>query len=70
MNIFIDRGAGMGHIKGLKCRECSREYPVEPIYVCEFCFGPLEVAYDYTSIAKAISRKQIEKEGEEPLAIP
>jgi threonine synthase len=51
----------MGHIKGLKCRECSREYPVEPIYVCEFCFGPLEVAYDYTSIAKAISRKKIEK---------
>jgi len=51
----------MGHIKGLKCRECGREYPVEPIYVCEFCFGPLEVAYDYKSIAKAISRKKIEK---------
>ncbi|MBA4373505.1 MAG: threonine synthase [Thermodesulfovibrio sp.] len=51
----------MGHIKGLKCRECSREYPIEPIYVCEFCFGPLEVAYDYTSIATEISRKKIEK---------
>ncbi|MHB8881885.1 MAG: threonine synthase [Thermodesulfovibrionales bacterium] len=50
----------MGHIKGLKCRECGREYAVEPIYVCEFCFGPLEVAYDYKSIAKAISRKKIE----------
>lgn len=50
----------MGHIKGLKCRECGREYPVDPIYVCEFCFGPLEVAYDYKSIAKAISRKKIE----------
>jgi threonine synthase len=51
----------MGHIKGLKCRECGREYPIEPIYVCEFCFGPLEVAYDYKSIAKAISREKIEK---------
>ncbi|MFI5324560.1 MAG: threonine synthase, partial [Thermodesulfobacteriota bacterium] len=51
----------MGHIKGLKCRECGREYPIEPIYVCEFCFGPLEVAYDYGSIAKAINRKKIEK---------
>ncbi len=51
----------MGYIKGLKCRECGREYPVEPIYVCEFCFGPLEVSYDYKSIAKAISRKKIEK---------
>src|SRR5512135_12003 len=51
----------VGHIKGLKCRECGREYPVEPIYVCEFCFGPLEVAYDYKSIAGEISRKKIEK---------
>lgn len=51
----------MGHIKGLKCRECGREYPVEPVYVCEFCFGPLEVAYDYKSIAQAISRENIEK---------
>jgi threonine synthase len=53
----------MGHIKGLKCRECGRQYPVEPIYVCEFCFGPLEVAYDYASIARAISRDTIEKRG-------
>ncbi len=51
----------MGHIKGLKCRECGREYPVEPIYVCEFCFGPLEVAYDYKGIAREINRKKIEK---------
>jgi threonine synthase len=51
----------VGYIKGLKCRECGREYPVEPIYVCEFCFGPLEVAYDYKNIAKAVNRKKIEK---------
>jgi threonine synthase len=54
----------MGHVKGLKCRECGREYPVDPIYVCEFCFGPLEVAYDYASIAKAITRKKIEQRPE------
>jgi threonine synthase len=51
----------MGHVKGLKCRECGREYAVEPIYVCEFCFGPLEAAYDYKSIKKALTRKVIEK---------
>ena len=51
----------MGHIRGLKCRECGREYPIEPIYVCEFCFGPLEVAYDYKSIAKALNKEKIEK---------
>ncbi len=31
--------------KGLVCRECERQYPVEPIFVCEHCFGPLEVEY-------------------------
>ncbi len=51
----------MGYVKRLKCRECSREYPVEPIYVCDFCFGPLEVVYDYAKIKKALSRRIIEK---------
>ncbi|HAM51081.1 MAG TPA: threonine synthase [Nitrospiraceae bacterium] len=51
----------MGYVNGLKCRECGREYPVDPIYVCEFCFGPLEVVYDYKKIKKALTRKNIEK---------
>lgn len=51
----------MGYVKGLKCRECGREYPVSPIYVCEFCFGPLEVIYDYKGIKKVLTRKTIEK---------
>jgi len=29
----------------LQCRECKSEYPLEALYVCERCFGPLEVAY-------------------------
>jgi threonine synthase len=37
----------------LKCRECSSEYPLEALYVCERCFGPLEVAYDYSRLALA-----------------
>jgi len=43
----------------MRCRECAREYPVEPQNVCEFCFGALEVAYDYEAIAKTISRERI-----------
>lgn len=54
----------MGYVSGLKCRECGREYPVEPIYVCEFCFGPLEVIYDYKRIKKVLTRENIEKRGE------
>lgn len=51
----------MGYVSGLKCRECGREYPVDPIYVCEFCFGPLEVVYDYKGIKRVLTRKNIEK---------
>ena len=51
----------MSYIKGLKCRECHRVYPTEAIYVCEFCFGSLEVDYDYEKIKKVISRESIEK---------
>jgi threonine synthase len=50
----------MERLKGLKCRECSRYYPSSPVHVCEFCFGPLEVDYDYEVIGKLISRKSIE----------
>ncbi|UCG79271.1 MAG: threonine synthase [Nitrospirota bacterium] len=50
----------MGFVKGLKCRECGREYDADPVYVCEFCFGPLEVAYDYKGIKKVLTRKKIE----------
>ncbi len=31
--------------QALKCKECSTAYPLEARYVCERCFGPLEVAY-------------------------
>ncbi len=34
----------------LKCRECKAEYPLEALYVCERCFGPLEVAYDHSRL--------------------
>jgi threonine synthase len=37
----------MGIIKALKCRECSKEYPPEFLYICEDCFGPLDVLYNF-----------------------
>ncbi len=49
----------MKHVRGLACRECGREYPVAPTHVCEFCFGPLEVVYDYEGIKASISRESI-----------
>ena len=35
----------------LKCRECGAEYELEARYVCDRCFGPLEVAYDHGDLA-------------------
>ncbi len=51
----------MSYAVGLKCRECGRKYPKEPWHVCEFCFGPLEVDYDYQAIKKVFSPKLMEK---------
>ena len=50
----------MGHVIGLICKECKKEYAKEPIHVCEFCFGPLEVNYDYEAIRKVVTKKSIE----------
>jgi threonine synthase len=50
----------MDTVKGLKCRECGRGYPASPNHVCEFCFGPLEVDYDYEAIGARVSRARIE----------
>jgi threonine synthase len=43
----------------MRCKECSREYPVGAFNVCDFCFGPLEVVYDYDAIAAVTSRERI-----------
>ncbi len=50
----------MSNAANLRCRECGRDYPLEAIHVCEFCFGPLEVVYDYDAIKRNVTRKSIE----------
>lgn len=49
----------MSFAKGLSCRECHREYEASPEHICEFCFGPLEVIYDYEGIIKNVDREKI-----------
>jgi threonine synthase len=49
----------MSFVTGLQCRECGQPYPQEPLHVCETCFGPLEIQYDYDAIKKSISREKI-----------
>ena len=50
----------MKKMKALSCRECGKEYPTQAIHVCEMCFGPLEVKYNYEEIKQVISRQRIE----------
>ena len=42
----------------LKCRECDSEYPLEALYVCERCFGPLEVAYDRGTSGLSVAERR------------
>lgn len=48
----------MPFTKSLRCRECGEEYPLAAIYVCENCFGPLEVAYDRLAQKDSITRDE------------
>ena len=52
--------SAVAFVSGLKCRECGREQPADPLNVCDFCFGPLEVVYDYATISEVVSRDRIE----------
>lgn len=49
----------MSFVEGLRCRECGRSYGKAALSVCEWCFGPLEVAYDYDAIAASMDRSKI-----------
>ncbi len=49
----------MDFVSGLRCRECGRTYPAEALHVCDFCFGPLEVTYDYERVAATMTRERI-----------
>ncbi|MCO5201742.1 MAG: threonine synthase [Chloroflexi bacterium] len=49
----------MSFATNLRCRECHREYPLEARHVCDFCFGPVEVTYDYEGIRRNVTRERI-----------
>jgi threonine synthase len=49
----------VSRVTALACRECGRQFPLEALHVCDWCFGPLEVVYDYEAIAAALTREEI-----------
>src|SRR3954451_16832337 len=54
-----DRGVAMA-VEALKCKECGERYALEARYVCDICFGPLEVTYDLSGLDPAELRRKIQ----------
>lgn len=48
-----------GCATGLRCKECGHRTGLVAAYVCEFCFGPLEVEYDRERLAATVTRERI-----------
>ena len=47
--------------QALQCRICGAQYPVEPLTICEECFGPLEPAYDLQAVDGEVFKKQAQE---------
>ena len=47
-------------LESLRCKECGAEYPLDASFVCERCFGPLEVAYDLDGLDPAEAKRKIQ----------
>ncbi|MEM4649805.1 MAG: threonine synthase, partial [Candidatus Bathyarchaeia archaeon] len=52
-------GIKLSYIKALKCRDCGKTYPPTKIFLCENCFGPVDVIYDYEAIE--LSKSDLKK---------
>ncbi|NED02694.1 threonine synthase, partial [Streptomyces sp. SID6648] len=50
----------LGPAAALSCRECGHKVPLGPVFACEECFGPLEIAYDFSAYDADELRKRIE----------
>ncbi|MBJ7458936.1 MAG: pyridoxal-phosphate dependent enzyme, partial [Thermoleophilaceae bacterium] len=47
-------------VDALQCKECGKRYPLEALFVCDQCFGPLEVVYDYSDIDVEEAKRTIQ----------
>ncbi|HZI92555.1 MAG TPA: threonine synthase [Thermoleophilaceae bacterium] len=50
----------MAAVQALRCKECHTSYGLEARYVCEHCFGPLEVAYDFSGLEPEATKRRIQ----------
>ncbi|HWJ47122.1 MAG TPA: threonine synthase [Candidatus Udaeobacter sp.] len=50
----------MSHYE-LRCRECGRTWGNQPRSICDDCFSPLEITYDYDALKASVSREVISR---------
>ncbi|MGA6155607.1 threonine synthase [Stenotrophomonas sp. NPDC087984] len=55
-----DAPGAFGPAIALSCRECGERFDLGPIFACEVCFGPLEVAYELPAGDPEELRRRIE----------
>jgi len=55
---FKKASGDMSHYE-LRCRECGRTWGNQPRSICDECFSPLEITYDYDALKKSIRREHI-----------
>src|SRR5207245_10244360 len=46
----------------LRCRECGKTWGHQPRSICDDCFSPLEVFYDYDSVRATFTRERISQQ--------
>ena len=46
----------LGPAAALSCRECGHRVPLGPVYACQECFGPLEIAYDFPAVTRGAAQ--------------
>ncbi|HYN89860.1 MAG TPA: hypothetical protein VER55_15105, partial [Ardenticatenaceae bacterium] len=47
------------YTRDLVCRVCGARVPLGASYICDECFGPLEIAFDYEAIKRDVSKELI-----------
>lgn len=50
----------MHYFTHLACRECGHTMEIQPVAICEHCFGPVEVIYDYQAIVRNWKKESLE----------
>src|SRR6266571_145115 len=49
----------MGHVTGLRCKGCGKEFEKKPVAACEECWGALEPIYDLPGVRRTFTRESI-----------